>query len=344
MNFPDHIQTLMLSALYGEMTAKEQQEWEQILAGNGAVKQEFERLQRTIGIIGKAINEENITANSEEEAFYEEQWSALQRLRQEEKKPVIISLPEAQSRARFFQMPRRYLAAATVLVLLGFGVSLYRWQMKEELALKQALTLSVSDSTTSPVNTSLSGSASTTSNEAALQNTPPNTSSNRDFGTSSAKKSASPLMQPPVQGNDAHSQHTDDITLPKDRDNAPSGMTPSGTIVPLELLQKQDKKEYSEEKSDGAKREIPAQSSPIQAETELNRAASEEHSTKTLEQKKQPTKPDVMRLYNAPAPSAPPTERFLPHNDGLRKNIVSTTRATMRLDSTQKRDSLRNNR
>ncbi|MCU0426509.1 MAG: hypothetical protein MUF71_12880 [Candidatus Kapabacteria bacterium] len=335
MNFPDHIQTLMLSALYGEMTAKEQQEWEQILAGNDAAKQEFERLQRTIGILNEAEKEEKSTKNAEEDTFYEEQWSALQRLRQEEKKPVILTLPEVKPRAQFFQMPRRYLAAATVLILLGFGVSVYRWQLKEEHALTQAVKPPSEKSAESPNNTAFSDNAPASSNETVLGDATPNSSPNRAFGIATQKQ-ATPTS---IQGNDAPAQRADDILLPKDRDN-----TPSGAAMPKEQEQKptQQSKEVLEEKQDAAKREIPTQSAPIQAETETNRAASEEQHPTIMEQKSS-AKPDVMRLYSAPASTTPPGGKFLPQNNAVRKSI-SSTGATMRLDSAQKRDSLRNNR
>lgn len=341
MNISSEHQALMLSALYGELTAPEKQEWETILAGSPALRLEFERLQTTIGIINQAENSlENpseTTSGKDDEAFYEAQWEALRNLQREEKKPVFITLPESKSKFIPFSVPRRYLAAATVLILLGFGASIYRWQMKNgvltnEMASEQAREGVLKEQPT-PFGASTESPGDSALEKSEEKKQPANSSDHYLQLSGSTKKNNEKPLNPAAQEPSTSREQQrsfDDIAPLKDSYKAPSGSVSPVQIAPTQLpsaevSDRENVKPISEEKA--------------------------ESSVERKENLRQPSKQDMMRLQSTPnqvQPSTPalnlmqeaqPQKRVLPSGI-LPKTAQPSTKATMRVDSVLWQDTL----
>jgi hypothetical protein len=149
---PQHIsndeRVRILSALYGELPAQERAAWEQLCAEKPHIADEYVRLRKTIEVLG----EQEI---SDESAFFGVQWEMLESVMKSDAAagvmPASIEIPKARIFALISpQMRRWYMAAATFLLTLGLGISVYTWQQSEER--KRILATIVSDSVqTAPV-------------------------------------------------------------------------------------------------------------------------------------------------------------------------------------------------
>lgn len=133
MTIAPRTQALMLAVLYGDYTDAERNEWEELCAENPTLRQELERLRATVAIINQAEK-----PDEEEEKFFATQWDELRSLMKPDDGLVQIALPLSESKSqlkilRLVSAPtyRWYWAAATILVAVGLSFSVYRWQERD---------------------------------------------------------------------------------------------------------------------------------------------------------------------------------------------------------------------
>lgn len=129
-----------MGALYGELSEEEHAAWEHLKQQKPSIADEYTRLKQTTAFL---FNNEQIGEQLDEQqndtAFFDRQWQTLHAMMNEEERataaPVPISLPSTvppqAKRSLLFtlpQMQRWYDIAAMLVVAVGLGISVYRWQ------------------------------------------------------------------------------------------------------------------------------------------------------------------------------------------------------------------------
>ncbi len=366
MNLAPHTQAHMLAVLYGEASETERNEWELLIAANPALMQEFERLKATITIINDAEK-----GDEDEDIFFAAQWEELRRvMKSDNAAPVMIMLPqiekvESAQRAKIFRLAtvatqRWYWAAATILVAVGLSFSVYRWQMSELKNGAVQKTIQESEAAPSPKNTEQLEGVSLSGKTDALQSRDRQT---KDAGNASSvgrkgerqeqgmkrlvqpeeqKPSAAPLVAPQNRTSSDQAMPSDDAKNNSVKENAVKDKESK-----LIEERKETTKSLERKKSDEGRAEESLQQQNKQSvESEV---AAPKLAAPKLSAPKQvaPQGFDgIERFQSAPAratpqntPSALPTSAKPAPIQSSAKSRLLTTNATIRLDSTQKRDS-----
>lgn len=135
-NTPPHInereQALILSALYGTLADNERTEWERLCTEKPYLADELSRLKQTLNV----LETPDVIGLASDEAFFEQQWKTLADAMKSDHAaiiaPVEMSIPK---RTIFFLNPtfmwRWYAVAAMLLVSVGMGIMVYRFNMQE---------------------------------------------------------------------------------------------------------------------------------------------------------------------------------------------------------------------
>lgn len=360
MNLAPHTQALMLAILYGEASEVERAEWLALCEENPALGQELERLRATLAIINQAEK-----PDEEEEKFFAAQWDELRSLMKPDEKLVQIALPLPASPSqpkilRIVSAPsyRWYWAAATILVAVGLGFSVYRWQ-ERDLKIAQ-----IQESETIPQSKS-SGEdgASAASDESAsdkqVLNQAERETQGRNEGISKAapqKKSEDfgtvPAEQPRGDQEQAKKQSQPLLKDEKNIESLPKGESQSREQE-NRPIEKESTKEIEQKKADVPDEKNVIEKSPKELKKTLEEAREyapkgpppqsfdnalrlqsvpSGAASKVAPQALPQTSPQAAPLL-APASEKPSAVR------ALSRVKLSSTNATIRADSAQKRDS-----
>ena len=331
MNHEPRIQALMLSALYGELSEAERAEWEAVCDLNPALTQEFERLSATISKINDSETQE------EESVFFEEQWKGLQGLTNAGIAPVQIVIPSSaipqkeahQKKATIFYnaiigKQRKYWAvAATIVLMFGAGASVYRWQFGEvRQASLQELGRESSTSNNAP---------STSSDALPLADKPTQRKQDAIISKSEASSDAAPRLrdekQPQTPTNQRLSDEIKENTM-LDRDGVENDVGAVQKSKQAEERKQAPAEKEASQRSDEA--EYPSKKHRTEEEIKTKDVIPSGFQDKMLFQ----NAPQRIAPQQAPAPSLKPAS-ILPSARGR----VFSTNATIKADSTPKRDS-----
>lgn len=326
MNHEPRIQALMLSALYGELSEAERAEWEATCARNPALVQEFERLKATIAIVNDAETQE------EDDVFFAEQWQGLQSMMNAGISPVQIVIPVSEQRRKkatiFYlenaQKYRTYWAvAATLIVMVGAGASIYRWQFGE---LRQASVQELGrESSTS------NNAPSTSSDALPLADKPTQRKQDAIISKSEASINAAPRLrdekQPQTPTNQRLSDEIKENTM-LDRDGVDNDVGAVQKSKQAEERKQAPSGKEASQSSDEA--EYPSKKHRTEEEIKTKDVIPSVFQDKMLFQ----NAPQRIAPQQAPAPSPKPAS-ILPSARGR----VFSTNATIKADSTPKRDS-----
>ena len=292
-------QHLLLGALYGDLSEEEHAAWDHLKQQKPLIADEYTRLQQTTTFLS---NTEQVGEHQSDTAFFDRQWQTLHAMmREEERKaaaPVPISLPSSvPPKAKpllLLNLPimqRRYGLAAMLVVAVGLGISVYRWQNTVSLEGSTMTERKEQEATGQDMKSSSATSPSESAREQA-------------FGAKA--KQAPSLSRPNSEENSV--EGASEQALPKGSSDArPEGADADiAPQQPRDAVQneviKKDAEEASKKRPAERKQATPASETVQPSSTQTERARSEQEK---LEQEKPKHVSDEARS-TTPAPQASP--------------------------------------
>jgi hypothetical protein len=312
-------QSLILSALYGELTDTERAEWERLCAEKSWIAEEYSRLQQTLGMLETP---ESMPLSSDD-MFFAKQWQMLEEAMKSEREAVIAPVPIILPKAQIFSLNQGsmrswYAVAAMLLVSVGLGISVYRWNM-EQTQIRSAVQV-VSDSL------AIGNNKNTTTHDNARNN-----EAFKDAGGQFAKK-----IERRSFSDFKASESQQEIAVPQTK---PSVQTEEAAPKRDEMQRNEAKREIDDAPSDIVKQRTEEAVKPDERRSAAPMIAPERQSTKEGEllQKQSPrggVAPSLQEiLKNNALPDALPNT-LMPSSS---RRAAPSTRATMKVDSSQNR-------
>lgn len=335
MTIAPKTQALMIAVLYGDYTDAERKEWEGLCDENPALRQELERLRATVAIINQAEK-----PDEEEEKFFATQWDELRSLMKPDDGLVQIALPLPESKSqlkilRLVSAPtyRWYWAAATILVAVGLSFSVYRWQ-ERDLKIAQIQDLE----TTSQPKSSEEGATSAAPSKQALNQAEGHTRGrSEDISKAAPQKQAEeygtmPAEQPRDQ-EQAKKQSQPSLKDEKNIESLPKDEVQSREQENQPFEKAIESTKEIERKMDEAREYTPRSAAPQGFDNRLRLQSVPSGAASKVPPQAAPERALERMHLLAPASEKPSTVR------ALSKVKLSSTNATIRLDSAQKHDS-----